>query len=193
VNTRLSLKIEGKIINLRTLKSSDAHSICKNANDKEISENTPLPYPYTLKHAHDFIRICQRHYKNKTDYELGIEFKRTGEIIGMISLMHIDNKNRNAEVGYWLGKRYWKKGIASEALTLILNFGFNNLKSVRIYAKVLHTNLPSIKLLQRTGFKYEGRMRKSVLKDGGWFDKLMFALLDVDYKEICRTSETHRL
>jgi RimJ/RimL family protein N-acetyltransferase len=157
------LLIEGRTINLRTLKISDAYSIYKNAKDREISKYTRLPYPYKLKHAYDFVRLCQENYKKKTDYELGIELKKTGKIIGTISLMHLDNMRRNAEVGYWLGKQYWRRGITKEALTLILDYGFNTLELIRIYAKVPHPNLPSIRLLQCAGFRYEGRIRKSFL------------------------------
>ena len=177
--------IEGRIINLRTLGNSDAYSIYKNAKDREISRYTHLPYPYKLKYAHDFVSLCQEHYKKKTDYELGIESKKTGEIIGMIGLIHIDNRHRSAEVGYWLGNQYWRRGITKEALTLILDFGFNTLELVKIYAKVLHPNLHSIRLLQSAGFRYEGRIRKSVLKEGSWFDELIFALVDEDFRENC--------
>jgi ribosomal-protein-alanine N-acetyltransferase len=177
------LLIEGRTINLRTLKNSDAYSVYKNANDREISKYTRLPYPYRLKHAYNFVRLCQENYKKKTDYELGIESKETGKIIGMISLMHLDNLLRNAEVGYWLGKQYWRRGITLEALTLILDYGFHTLQLVRVYAKVMHPNLPSIRLLQRAGFRYEDRIRKSFFRDGEWFDELVFALLDKDFKE----------
>src|SRR5215208_2472899 len=128
---------------------------------------------------------CVKNITKKTDYELGIESKKTGEIIGMISLNHIDNRHRSAEVGYSLGNKYWRRGITKEALTLILDFGFNNLELVRIYAKVLHPNLPSIRLLQRAGFRYEGRIRKSVFRKGSWFDELIFALVDEDFRENC--------
>ncbi len=178
----MPLSIEGRKINLRTLEISDAYSIYKNAKDREISRYTRLPYPYRLKYAYDFVRLCQENYKKKTDYELGIELKKTGNIIGTISLRHLDNTRRIAEVGYWLGKQYWRRGITKEASTLILDYGFNALELVRIYAKVLNPNLPSIRLLQCAGFRYEGRIRKSFFRDGNWFDELVFALLKEDFK-----------
>jgi ribosomal-protein-alanine N-acetyltransferase len=179
------LVIEGRIINLRTLRNSDAYSIYKNAKDREVTMYTRLPYPYRLKYAHDFVRLCQEHYKEKTAFELGIESKKTEEIIGMISLMNIDYELRSGEVGYWLGNQYWRRGITKEALSLILDFGFNNLKLNRIYAKVLHPNLASIRLLQSAGFRYEGRVRKSVFREGSWFDELIFAMVDKDFRENC--------
>lgn len=174
----MSLMIEGRIINLRTLRNSDAYSIYKNAKDREVTMYTRLPYPYRLKYAHDFVRSCQEQYKKKTAFELGIESKITGKIIGMISLVNIDYEHRSGEVGYWLGNQYWRRGITKEALSLILDFGFNNLELIRIYAKVLHPNLASIRLLQSAGFRYEGRVRKSVFREGSWFDELIFAMVD---------------
>ena len=143
----MPLLTEGRTINLRTLMISDAYSIYENAKDREISKYTRLPYPYRLKYAYDFISLCHENYKKKTDYELGIELKKAGKIIGIVSLIHLDNTRRISEVGYWLGKEYWRRGITKEALTFILDYGFNTLKLARIYAKVLSPNLPSVILL----------------------------------------------
>jgi RimJ/RimL family protein N-acetyltransferase len=118
----------------------------------------------------------------RTACELGIELKETGQIIGVMSLMHIDPASKNAEAGYWLGKKYWGQGIAKEALKLILEFGFKKLELVRIYARVTHPNIASARLLERCGFKYEGRMRKSTFTNGKWMDDLMYAILKEEYK-----------
>lgn len=180
------LAIEGKRIILRTLKKSDAKSIQENLNNKEVSKYTRIiPYPYTLRHAQDFIKIAQQTIgSSREDYSFGIEIKETRKIIGVVSLTHIDYQNRNAEVGYWLGKKYWGKGLAKEALFGILNFGFNNLKLFRIYANVMHPNIASVKLLEKAGFKFEGRMRKSILKDGEWLDELRYSILEEEYRRL---------
>ncbi|UVS67869.1 GNAT family N-acetyltransferase [Nitrososphaera viennensis] len=177
--------IEGKRIVLRTLEKSDARSIQENLNDKEVSRYTRIiPYPYTLRHARDFIKIAQHFGSREEDYAFGIEIKETRKIIGVISLARIDYQNRNAEVGYWLGKKYWGRGIAKEALLGILNFGFDNLKLFRIYASVMHPNTASVKLLEKAGFEFEGRMRKSVLKDGKWLDELRYSILEEEYRRL---------
>ena len=123
----------------------------------------------------------QKMRKKKT-FSLGIEFKETKEIIGMVSLMNVDYDNKNAEIGYWLGKKYWGKGIMKEAIKLILDFGFKKLKLVRIYAKVMHPNITLAKLLEKSGFKYEGRMRKTILRRGKWMDDLRYSILNSEFK-----------
>ena len=178
----MELKIEGKQINLRKLKKSDAPSIYQNAEDFDIARYTTLPHPYKLKNAEDFIKSTHQKIRKKKAFELGIELKENKEIIGMMSLMNIDCVNKNAEIGYWLGKKYWGKKIMKEAVKLILNFGFKKLKLVRIYARVMHPNISSAKLLEKSGFHYEGRMRKTTLRKGKWMDDLRYSILSNEFK-----------
>lgn len=109
--------------------------------------------------------------------------KATGQIIGMISLMNVSEKNRNAEIGYWLGKKYWGKGYATEAVSLILRYGFKELKLFRIWARVFHPNLTSIRLLEKVGFTLEGRLRNNIKKSGRWLDELCYGILKTEYKK----------
>jgi ribosomal-protein-alanine N-acetyltransferase len=90
----MKLKIEGSKINLRKLTKSDAKDIYLNARDKEIARYTTLPHPYKLEHALDFIKKTYRDIRKKAAYELGIELKETGRIIGMMSLLKIDYINK---------------------------------------------------------------------------------------------------
>lgn len=171
------MKINGEKIVLRPLRKLDAISISNHANDKDIARYTSVPHPYKLKDAQHFIKKTKINLEKKEAFELGIELKETKEVIGMISLMKIDRENKNAEMGYWLGKKYWRKGIMREAIKLILIFGFRELKLERIYAKVLHPNVASAKLLEKSGFEYEGRLRRTTLRKGKWYDDLCYGIL----------------
>ncbi len=175
--------IKGDRINLRKLKKSDAESIQKHAKDKEISRYTILPHPYKLKHAQDFINLTHKKMRKKESYEFGIELKVTKKIIGMMGLINIDFENKKAEVGYWLGKKYWKQGLTTESLKLILKFGFRELKLEKIYAKVMCPNMASANLLKKNGFKLEGKLRKNTLKNGKFMDDLIYGLLKEEWKK----------
>lgn len=177
------MEIVGDKIILRTLRESDAVSIFEKANHKEIARYTTLPHPYRLKNAQDFIKITKKNQRQKKAYELGIELKETKEIIGMISLMDIDRQNKNGELGYWLGKKYWGRKIMKEAIRLILNFGFKRLKLVRVYARVVHLNITSTKLLEKAGFIYEGKLRKNHFRNKQWYDELRYSILKEEFKE----------
>lgn len=175
------IKMMGERIILRPLRNTDALSISKHANDLDVARYTLLPHPYRLKDATGFIGITKKNRQKKKAVELGIESKETKEIIGMISLMNIDWKNKNAELGYWLGKRYWNKGIMKEAVRLLLQFGFKKLKLEKIYAKVLHPNIASAKVLEKSGFVSEGRLRKATLRRGKWYDDLYYGILKTEF------------
>ncbi len=175
------MKIVADKISLRTLRASDVVSLFQNAKDKDIAKYTTLPHPYKLKNATDFIKITKKNQRQKKAYELGIELKETKEIIGMVSLMDIDSRNKNAELGYWLGKKYWGKKIMKEAIKLILNFGFKRLKLVKVYARVAHPNIASARLLEKSGFTYEGKLRKKEFRNKRWCDELRYSILREEF------------
>ncbi len=175
------MKIEGKSVNLRKVTKADAQSIYEHAKDREISRYTFIPHPYKREDALHFIKFTHLQMKKGKEYHLGIELKATGQIIGMIGMMQISRKHRRAEVGYWLGKSYWGKGYAAEALRLMLRFGFEQLKLVRITAGVMHPNLTSARMLEKAGFTFEGRLRKNFMQHSQWLDELRYGILKEEF------------
>lgn len=179
------IMLKGKRVSLKGLSASDVKELYENAKDREICLYTTLPYPYKYEHAERFVKIARRKLKAGEEYNLGIylngsEGKET--LIGMMGLMRFKESARQAEIGYWLGKRFWGEGYAGEALELMLEFGFKKLKLLKIYAKVMHPNVASSKLLERNGFTLEGRLRKMIKKNGQWMDDLCYGLLREEWE-----------
>ena len=172
--------LNGEKIILRKLKKSDASSIYKNTRDKDVAKHLANKY-LTSKTFRNEIPKTQKRMRAKTAYAFGIEYKESGKIIGVMAIAQIDYKNKNAELGWWIGKKYWGKGIATEAIQLILNFAFKELKLRRVFAHVYSSNKSSAKLCERNGFKLEGTARKQTLLDRKWNDEYLFGLL----KEEC--------
>jgi RimJ/RimL family protein N-acetyltransferase len=177
----MEIKIIGEKINLRTLHRSDAHSLYRHARNKEISRYTLIPHPYRIEHSYKFIRDTHKWRRQGSTISFGIEQKETGNIIGMISLMRLDKVNHSGEVGYWLGKKFWGKGFTLEAIHLVCRYGFRDLKLHRIHARVLHPNLASAKLLEKAGFRLEGRHRQTCFHHRRWLDDLFYALLKEEF------------
>ena len=86
-------------------------------------------------------------------------------------------KNHKGEIGYWLGRKHWGKGIVSEAVKIVTEFGFGKLKLKRIWANVYSFNPPSMKVLKKNGYKLEGICKKDIKKSGKLFDKHIYAKL----------------
>ena len=175
--------ITGKRINLRALRSSDADALCIHAKDREISRFTFIPHPYRPDHARRFLDYSRIQTRKEIGLHMGIEEKSSGQIIGVIGFEGIDRHNRKVEIGYWLGKKYWNQGIATEAVTLALSYAFTTLRMKRVYAQVFLGNVVSERLLLRLGFTREGVERASRLRRGRWMDCILYAILKEDFRK----------
>ena len=106
-----------------------------------------------------------------------IELKETRTPIGTIGLYQYSEPHKRAEVGYDLLRKYWGKGLTSEAVKEIVCYGFTELGLVRVAATVDPDNVASIGVLVKSGFKCEGRLRRRFKYRGAWHDELVYGLL----------------
>ncbi len=162
-------------IKLRPFSFSDKKRMAELANNKKIWENLrdAFPHPYSEKDAENFIEMCLS--KNpKTFFAIELE----GELVGSVALVpQSDVYRKSAEIGYWIGEPYWGKGIATEAIRQILDFGFENLDIVRIYTGIYGHNLASQKVLEKNGFQKEAVFKKAVFKNGKFCDEVRYGIL----------------
>ena len=85
-----------------------------------------------------------------------------------------------AEIGYWLGEAHWGRGLAPEALRLATDYAFAEFNFVRLQAGVLDWNPRSRRVLEKVGYRLEGRLVKAVVKDGAIIDRWLYARLRDD-------------
>lgn len=112
--------------------------------------------------------------KPETNFAIDV----AGEAVGGIGFtLQPDVAHRSAEIGYWLGEAFWGRGIASDALIAVTDHAFANYDLCRIYAHVFEWNAASARVLEKAGYAFEGRLRKSVTKDGQTIDQLMYAAI----------------
>ena len=154
---------------IRRLRVGDEEALSANANDRDIWRNVRdrFPHPYTLGDAAWWIA-------NSGDTHFGIEID--GAIGGCIGFDRDDDVFfRGAEIGYWLGKKHWGKGIATAALTGLTERIFATTDIVRLYAGVYEWNPASARVLAKSGYVLEGRKKSAVFKDGQLIDELLYA------------------
>jgi RimJ/RimL family protein N-acetyltransferase len=166
--------INSKYFKLRPLRKKDGFSLVKHLNDPAIAKNTlNIPYPYTNKDAQKWINHNLRILKEKKKKEIIFAIEIDEELAGCISLMKICG--HSAEIGYWLGKDYRGQGIMMRAVKLVTNYAFRELNLKRIYAYVFMFNRPSVRVLEKAGYKCEGKLRKDVFKGNRFLDNYVFA------------------
>ncbi|MBU5593010.1 GNAT family N-acetyltransferase [Clostridium sp. MSJ-4] len=177
------LLLRGKRIYLETLTTKvDAKMLQENINDIEQTKYMyTVPYPYTLEDAESYLKYLNS-ISDDSSIELGIFDNFTEEFIGVVSLENINHNYGNGEIGYWIRKRFWKKGYAKEATQMLIKYAFQELKLIRIYATLQKENTGSLALLTNLGFQVEGLMRKSVKNKGTLVDRYICSLLIEDYK-----------
>jgi RimJ/RimL family protein N-acetyltransferase len=166
--------IHSKNFILRPFRKGDEASLLKNINNRKIAKNTlAILYPYKLKYARSWINRNLKLNRKKNKEKINFAIDVNGEVIGGIGFKNI--KGHRAEIGYWLGEKYWGQGIMTAALKKITEYGFNKLKLRRLEIGIFPFNKASIRVAEKAGYKYEGRMRKFVLKDKKLVDSLLFA------------------
>lgn len=167
--------IEYKNITLRNWQPKDIRSLVKNANNKKIWDNLrdEFPYPYTEMAAKQWIEIANR---EKPLRNFAIVYKE--EAVGGIGINILtDVFRKNAEIGYWVGEKYWNSGIATNALKAMTAYTFENFEVVRIFAHVFENNISSIKVLEKCGFLHEAKLKNSIIKNNQLQDCYIYALL----------------
>jgi ribosomal-protein-alanine N-acetyltransferase len=163
---------EGNII-LRPLNDDDAAVLARLANNKKIWDNMRdyLPYPYGIDDANDFIKLTQQ---ENPQMSFAIEFdKQLCGVIGLIGQRDVYKKT--AEIGYWLGEPFWNKGIATRAVKLLTEYGFNQLDFIRIHTGVFEYNVGSMQVLTKNGYEKDGVFKKSIVKNGKIYDEHRFS------------------
>ena len=180
--------IETKRLILRQPTTKDIDSLIENINDLEVSKwLLAVPYPYTKEDAIWWINHCKEidKEKDKKTYGFNIQLKGRKGIIGGLGLSKINKEQGTSDIGYWLGKKYHRQGIMTEAITPLIDFAFKKLKLRRLQAPIFAENKKSRAFAKSLGFKYEGRLRKAVKckATGKIHDEVVYGLLKEEWKK----------
>jgi RimJ/RimL family protein N-acetyltransferase len=171
---------------IRHWRQDDASSLTLHANDRRIWINLRdrFPHPYTPADAERFLGFVAA-----TEPRSFFAIAKDGQAIGGIGYtLQNDVERVSAEVGYWLGTDYWGRGIMTAALRGLTPYVFGKHPELtRLYALPFAWSSASIRVLEKAGYRLEGRMRQSAIKDGRIADQLLYAILR---DEIPSQSET---
>lgn len=162
---------------LRPWRESDAAACAALANDEIVAANLRdvFPHPYTEQNARDFIALC---FAADPDEALFRAVEVNGAFAGSVSLTRgADVARKSAELGYWFGRPFWGKGIATKAVRQMCARGFAAWDIVRIFAEPFSCNRASCRVLEKNGFTHEGTKRLSVYKCGKMLDSELYALV----------------
>lgn len=146
-------------------------------NDPEIMRFTEARFQsWSQEDIKNFVQQCE---ESDGNYLFGIFDKETNVHIGNIKLGPVNRHHRYASIGLVIGRKdYWGKGIGTEAIRLVCEFGFNDLKLRKLTAGAYATNKASIKAFQKCGFRGEGQLKRHYLDDGCYVDAVLLGRLN---------------
>lgn len=171
---------ENEVVQFRKLTPGD-HVIYNTwRNDMDVMKSTsPSLDLYSLEETERFITMISSQPDAKGYIIID---KKTGEDVGIISLINIDYKNRSTEFIIDIGaKNIWGKGIGTKSISLILEYAFDELNLNRVYLQVFSFNERAISLYEKMGFSHEGRAREGIYRGGKWYDIVNMGILKSEY------------
>lgn len=160
---------------IRQWNAEDAAMLAENLNNKRVMDNLRdgLPFPYTEKDALDHINAMLYADKNSV-FAFAIEYG--GAVVGSIGVFRQQNIHfRTAELGYYIGERYWNKGITTAAVKQACDYVFENTDIVRIFTEPFARNVASCRVIEKAGFECEGVLRANAFKNGFTEDMKLYA------------------
>ncbi len=167
------LRLQGEGFVLRRWCADDLAALLRHADDPEVPRGLSdrFPHPYTQADGEAFLAGCVVDLAMPV---LAVEVD--GQACGSIGLRIGQGERRHgAELGYWLGRAHWGRGLMSAVVGLYAPWAMQALDLYRLQATVLAFNLGSARVLEKNGFAEEGRMRAAVVKDGAIHDLRLFA------------------
>lgn len=181
------VRLMGETCTLRTFHEGDAKQLARlMARNKYFwSTFEPLHHDYFYTEEAQYQKIVEslQMMAMRREFTFGVFTPDGKQLIGHISLYAIKRlPYSSAFIGYALDEHYTGRGIATEAVKLVLKFAFETLNLHRIEAFIAPENAKSIRVVEKVGFKREGLMRELLYINGKWVDHYMYALLEHERK-----------
>jgi len=170
------MEIDAGRCRLRPYRESDVAALARIGNDREVSRNLTdrFPHPYTEQAAPNWIAVCEADGEPTRNFAIEVD----GVLAGGAGIeLREGERAGSAEIGYWLGRGFWGRGIATAAVNALRDYAFETFELEKLEASVPGWNPSSARVLEKAGFRQEGGLRDAIVKDGERTDLLLFGLL----------------
>jgi len=176
--------LNGQLCRLRPYRVDDAAAVCAVADDFMVARwmTRAFPHPYTQRDADRWIALATSDGRGGRYYAIEV----AGVLAGGIGVEPFaGERSGTAAFGYWLGRAYWGRGIATDAARMLSDHAFAGGTLRRLEARVFAPNVASVRVLEKCGFKLEARLRAFYLdRDDNVCDALTFARLAANLEHV---------
>lgn len=166
-----SIFIEGDRINLRTIEPEDIDFLQGGMNTPAVRQYAGADIPYNRR------RYSEELFESISSGDFIQLLVCDDERLGDVSLAPIDERRGWANLGYWIHPDHQGNGYATEAVRLLVSYGFNELRLHRISATIATPNTASTQVVKKLGFVHEGTKRDDAFLDGEYVDREVYSVL----------------
>ncbi|WP_395044969.1 GNAT family N-acetyltransferase [Flavobacterium sp.] len=168
---------------LRRVSVNDVAEVLKLRSDKETMKYIPRPLVTSQEEALEHINMIEDKIESNVGINWAITIKGNPKLIGIIGHYRIQPENHRCEIGYMILKEYWGKGIVTEAIEVVLKYGFEDLNMHSIEAVIDPDNIASEKVLIKNGFVKEAHFIENELYDEKFLDTAIYSILKRNFKK----------
>ena len=160
--------LKGERLTLRPMHPIDAEDMFSYACREEVTRYLLWsPHP-SVSYTRDYLKYIQGRYALGDFYDWAIIDRDSRRMIGTCGFTKINAENRSGEIGYVLNPDFWGKGYAFEAASLVLDFGFEELRLHRIEARFMQGNENSLRLMRKLSMELEGYHADEIFVKGSY-------------------------
>jgi RimJ/RimL family protein N-acetyltransferase len=176
--------ILGERVRLRHTEREDLTFFVEWLNDPDVRRGLMLHLPLSIAEEEQWFENMLTSPQDERPLVIEAKTEDDWTMIGNSSFHNLDWRNRNAELGIFIGeKSYWDRGYGTEVMRLLLKHGFNTLNLHMIYLRVYEDNLRAIRAYEKSGFVEDGRLRQMIFKDGEFLDVIFMSVLRAEWRE----------
>ena len=183
-----TVRIETERLILRPFVMEDAAAMYRNwAGDSEVTKYLTWPPHESEDATRQLLEGWIAEYVKPDFFQWAIELRESGEAIGSISIVRMQENTMSAEVGWCIGRRWWNRGIMTEAASALLEYLFEKAGFARVSARHDPNNPASGRVMQKIGMRYEGTLRRCDVNNQGIVDTACYGLSREEYENGAET------
>ena len=175
--------LETPRLRLRRFAINDAQAMYDAwASDDEVTKYLTWPTHQNVAVTERVLDSWISQYEAPGFYSWAIERREDAGLIGAISVVRIDEDVNSVQVGYCIGRKYWGKGIMTEAFSAVIDFLFGTVGANRVEARHDPRNPASGRVMQKCGLTFEGTLRSADRNNQGICDASYYSILKDEWE-----------
>lgn len=177
INLHPFKNLETERLVLRRVAATDVKEIMELRGNPETMKFIPRPLVTNEEQSLEHFRLIDEKIENNTGINWAITIKGNPKLIGIIGHYRLQPENHRCEIGYMILPQHNGQGIVTEAIKVVLEYGFEDLNMHSIEAVIDPENYASERVLQKNGFVKEAHILENELWDGKFWDTVIYSIL----------------